>query len=49
MVFLLIKKALKNGGDKYSCETDESFVIYVPQSISRIDGEPKKSLNIDIT
>jgi hypothetical protein len=48
MIFQLEKEAKKSGGDKYVSLEDETFVIYVPQSISRKDGEVKKELTIFI-
>jgi hypothetical protein len=43
-----MKKAQKTGGDKYVCIDDESFVIYIPQSISRANGQVKNALSIII-
>jgi hypothetical protein len=48
MIFQLEKEAKKSGGDKYVSLEDETFIIYVPQSISRKDGEVKKELTIFI-
>lgn len=48
MIFHLEKEAKKSGGDKYVSLEDETFIIYVPQSISRKDGEVKKELTIFI-
>ena len=48
MIFQLEKQAKKTGGDKYVCLEDENFVIYVPQNISRKDGEVKKELSMFI-
>jgi hypothetical protein len=48
MIFKIIKKAQKTGGDKYVCIDDESFVIYIPQSMSRANGEVKNALEIFI-
>lgn len=36
--FVLEKKAAKSGGDKYVCKGNDSFNIYVPQSVSRSAG-----------
>jgi len=33
--FTLEAKAKKSGGDKFVCTTDSTFVIYVPQAVSR--------------
>ena len=41
----LIKPAKKSGGDKY--ESDQGFVIYIPQYISRPDRlNPSKSFTV---
>jgi hypothetical protein len=48
MIFKIMKKAQKTGGDKYVCIDDESFVIYIPQSISRANGQVKNALSIII-
>jgi len=34
----LVKPARKKGGDRY--ESEDGFVIYVPQNISRENGSP---------
>jgi hypothetical protein len=48
--FILNKQAKKAGGDKYICKSNEEFVIYFPQSISRKDNnEAKKELKIEIS
>jgi hypothetical protein len=49
LVFKLTTQAKKTGGDKYTCETDESFVVYVPQSISRADNAGKALEKLTIT
>ncbi len=47
--FILEKPAKNNGGDKYKCEDNESFFIYIPQYISRVSSnEPKKKIRITI-
>lgn len=47
--FKLTQKAKSKGGDKYECDEIENFNIYVPQEISRKNGEgPKKTLTISI-
>lgn len=49
--FKLLQAAKKTGGDKYVCETDDTFVVYFPQSVSRKDGkkEPIASLTMTVT
>lgn len=50
--FKLIQSARKSGGDKYetSVEGDpRPWQVYVPQSISRAFGEPKKKLIIKVS
>lgn len=42
--FILDKEAKNKGGDKYKCSSIDDFIIYIPQSISRIDNNPKKKL-----
>ncbi len=46
--FTLSKQAKSKGGDKYQCSTIESFNMYIPQSISRSGGDPKKKLTVTI-
>jgi len=46
--FQLIQTAKKSGGDKYECVDDPSFIIYFPQRISRIDGNIKDEIEIEI-
>lgn len=46
--FKLEKPAKRFGGDKYICTINDDFVIYIPQSYSRVDGEPIKELKITI-
>lgn len=48
-VFTLEKKARKNGGDKYVCESDSDFNIYFPQSISRVNGVAKDTIIVYIS
>lgn len=49
MFFTLVQKAKRSGGDKYKSDTNESFVIYVPQTISRKNGnEPAEKLEVNI-
>lgn len=48
--FVLDKAASKAGGDKYVCSTDQSFTIYVPQTISRVSSKvPVQKLMITIS
>ncbi len=43
LTFILDKPAKNIGGDKYKCSSNEDFIIYIPQSISRSDiNKPKK-------
>lgn len=46
-IFNLTSAAKNKGGDRYECEEDPSFVIYVPQRITR-DGvlSPVKKLTV---
>lgn len=37
--FILVQKAKGKGGDKFLCVSDTTFSIYVPQTISRIQGK----------
>ncbi len=46
--FGLTTEAKKSGGDKYTAESDDTFVIYIPQRISRPNGKTA-SKNITIT
>ena len=48
LVFTLEKKAKSGGGDKYVCDTQQEFNIYVPQTISRKDNVPHSHLYITI-
>jgi hypothetical protein len=48
LIFELVQKAKNTGGDKYSCNTMQDFTIYIPQSISRNNGNPVEQLNIAI-
>jgi hypothetical protein len=42
-----LKKATKKGGDKYVSIQDNSFVIYLPQYLSRQEnGEVKKEMEL---
>ena len=49
LVFNLEKKAKSSGGDKYVCETQPEFNIYVPQNISRDNGKNHETLQITIS
>jgi hypothetical protein len=35
LTFVLEKEAKHKGADRYKCTTNEDFVIYIPQYISR--------------
>lgn len=48
IVFKLSQKARKSGGDKYVSEKDETFCIYFPQYISRLNNECRSTIEIDI-
>ena len=48
MDFVLTQKAKSKGGDKYTCVSDPTFTIYVPQTISRVNDVPHPKLSIDI-
>ncbi len=48
LTFTLETKAKKNGGDKYKCDTDETFIVYIPQNISRPNGNILQTLTITI-
>ena len=37
--FIIDKIAKSSGGDKYICESNPDFNIYIPQKISRSDKE----------
>ena len=46
----LIKAAAKSGGDRYAGMVgDQEWTVYIPQSISRQEGAPKKKLTINIS
>lgn len=49
LIFKLEKKAKSAGGDKYVCESQPEFNIYVPQSISRDKGKTHDILHITIS
>ncbi len=51
LTFNLQQAAKKTGGDKYVCETDETFAVYIPQSISRKNnnGKPLQTVKMTIT
>ena len=46
--FQLDKPAKRAGGDKYICSEQSEFTIYIPQTISRVNGEPIKKLKVNI-
>lgn len=45
---VLDQKAKKGGGDKYKSPDDEKFVIYLPQYITRPEGEPLSEIVLTI-
>lgn len=47
--FKLSQKAKKTGSDKYICEENENFSIYIPQNISRNNDKCYDVLSIEIT
>lgn len=47
LVFGLVQKAKAKGGDKYACEDDEKFTVYIQQTVSRKDGEPFEKLYVN--
>lgn len=52
MTFNLTRPAAHRGGDRYEYGTkgdNEHIIFYIPQSISRSEGEVKKRLKITIT
>ena len=49
LTFTLVQQAKNKGGDKYTCDTNADFTIYVPQTVSRGTGTvPKQKLKITI-
>jgi hypothetical protein len=47
--FKLAKAAAKSGGDKYEGKLDGSDLqIYLPQSVTRVDGKPVAELVLTI-
>lgn len=51
MEFRLVRRAKSSGGDRYEHgqeKTEEWMVIYIPQSISRVNGEPAPKLTVTI-
>ena len=49
MKFVIAKKATKKGGDKYIAIQDNSFVIYLPQYLSRQEnGEVKPEMELNV-
>jgi len=51
LFFKLEKPARKSGGDRYEHgeKDDKDFItLYLPQSISREEGEPTKKLKVTI-
>jgi len=49
MDFILTQKAKKTGGDKYCSVADPSFIVYIPQTISRSGDVVHQKLVINIT
>jgi len=49
MEFMLVQKAKSKGGDKYTCISDPSFTIYVPQTISRVGDVPHAKVKVNIS
>ena len=52
LIFKLVRRAKSKGGDRYEAALkDESkpFVIYLPQSISRVNGMPFDVVNVTIS
>ena len=48
MEFVLEKKAKASGGDRYKCVDNPKFVIYIPQTISRKEGNVHAKLTVTI-
>jgi len=48
LIFSLEKKAKNAGGDKYVCDSQPEFNIYIPQNLSRKGGTPAAKLEITI-
>jgi len=46
--FVLEKEAKSKGGDKYVCESNPEFNIYIPQNISRKEGKVSPKLIITV-
>ena len=47
LTFTLTRPARKSGGDRYETGmSGERFVIYIPQEISRSDGNPVEEITI---
>lgn len=51
VLFLLERRARKSGGDKYKAmlAIGEEMIIYIPQSISRPEGFPIKSISVEFS
>lgn len=44
VIVKLVKAARKSGGDRY--ESEDGFVIYIPQEISRSNGKPAPTVEV---
>uniref|UniRef100_A0A6M3KAD7 Uncharacterized protein n=1 Tax=viral metagenome TaxID=1070528 RepID=A0A6M3KAD7_9ZZZZ len=50
LIFKLTRPAKSKGGDRYEATVQGDIMsIYLPQSISRVGGQPAQSVNITIT
>jgi len=48
LTFTLKKEARKSGGDRYTCNEEENFDIYLPQKFSRKGGTPHLSITLTV-
>lgn len=49
--FALERPAKKSGGDRYSASLpneEQAWVVYFPQSLSRVEGKPKEVITVSI-
>ena len=46
LTFKLFQEARKRGGDRYACEADDKFHIYIPQYLSRVDNKPAQIVRV---
>lgn len=47
----LTRPAAKQGGDRYEADLNgeaKPWVVYVPQSLSRVNGTPKDSITVTL-